>query len=155
MSLVIAVPSKGRLMENAHAYFARAGITLRQPGGGRDYRGLVPEISGIEIAYLSAAEIAGQLASGGVHLGVTGEDLVRELIPDSDERVLLLDGLGFGNQWGLVSWTVERGSAFRAELPTGSDGSPALGAVLHGLPLHRGAMSQKHFSDRLPQAAHG
>jgi ATP phosphoribosyltransferase len=96
MSLVIAVPSKGRLMENAHAFFARAGITLRQPGGGRDYRGLVPEIPGVEVAYLSAAEIAGQLAAGSVHLGVTGEDLVRELIPDSDERVLLLDGLGFG-----------------------------------------------------------
>jgi ATP phosphoribosyltransferase len=96
MSLVIAVPSKGRLMENAHAFFARAGITLKQPGGGRDYRGLVPEIPGVEVAYLSAAEIAGQLASGGVHLGVTGEDLVREMIPDSDERVLLLDGLGFG-----------------------------------------------------------
>jgi ATP phosphoribosyltransferase len=96
MSLVIAVPSKGRLMENAHAFFARAGITLRQPGGGRDYRGLVPEIPGVEVAYLSAAEIAGQLAAGGVHLGVTGEDLVREMVPDSDERVLLLDGLGFG-----------------------------------------------------------
>jgi ATP phosphoribosyltransferase len=96
MSLVIAVPSKGRLMENAHDFFARAGITLKQPGGGRDYRGLVPEIPGVEVAYLSAAEIAGQLASGGVHLGVTGEDLVREMIPDSDERVLLLDGLGFG-----------------------------------------------------------
>jgi ATP phosphoribosyltransferase len=96
MSLVIAVPSKGRLMENAHAFFARAGITLRQPGGGRDYRGLVPEIPGVEVAYLSAAEIAGQLASGAAHVGVTGEDLVRELIPESDKRVLLLDGLGFG-----------------------------------------------------------
>jgi ATP phosphoribosyltransferase len=96
MSLVIAVPSKGRLMENAHAFFAQAGITLKQPGGGRDYRGLVPEIPGVEVTYLSAAEIAGQLASGGVHLGVTGEDLVREMIPDFDERVLLLDGLGFG-----------------------------------------------------------
>jgi ATP phosphoribosyltransferase len=96
MSLVIAVPSKGRLMDNAHAFFARAGITLKQPGGGRDYRGLVPEIPGVEVAYLSAAEIAGQLALGGVHLGVTGEDLVREMIPDSDRQVLLLDGLGFG-----------------------------------------------------------
>jgi ATP phosphoribosyltransferase len=96
VSLVIAVPSKGRLMENAHAFFARAGITLKQPGGGRDYRGLVPEIPGVEVAYLSAAEIAGQLATGGVHLGVTGEDLVREMIPNSDTRVLLLDGLGFG-----------------------------------------------------------
>ncbi len=94
--LVIGVPSKGRLMENAHAYFKRAGISLVQGRGGRDYRGIIPEISGIEIAYLSAAEIASNVAQGTIHFGVTGEDLVRELTPDSDSRVLLVDGLGFG-----------------------------------------------------------
>src|SRR4030088_1059098 len=32
-----------------------------------------------------------------VHLGVTGEDLVRESIADADKRVLLIDNLGFGS----------------------------------------------------------
>jgi len=32
-----------------------------------------------------------------VHLGVTGEDLVRETIADADRRVLLIDNLGFGS----------------------------------------------------------
>ena len=31
-----------------------------------------------------------------MHLGVTGEDLVREMIPDADDRVVLIEGLGFG-----------------------------------------------------------
>jgi ATP phosphoribosyltransferase len=31
-----------------------------------------------------------------VHLGVTGEDLVREMIADADKRVVLIEGLGFG-----------------------------------------------------------
>lgn len=31
-----------------------------------------------------------------MHLGVTGEDLVRESIPDPDKRVLMIEGLGFG-----------------------------------------------------------
>ena len=31
-----------------------------------------------------------------MHLGVTGEDLVREMIPDADARVVLIEGLGFG-----------------------------------------------------------
>ncbi len=84
-------------MENAHAFFARAGITLLQPGGGRDYRGTVPELPGVEIAYLSTADIVTNLAQGAIHLGVTGEDLVREMIADADARVVLLDGLGFGN----------------------------------------------------------
>ena len=37
--LVLAVPAKGRLQENAEAFFARAGLTLVKPRGARDYRG--------------------------------------------------------------------------------------------------------------------
>jgi len=95
--LVLAVPSKGRLQENAQNFFARAGLTLIKPRGARDYRGAVAELDGIEVAYLSASEITAQLAAGAVHLGITGEDLVREMMPDADARVVLIDGLGFGN----------------------------------------------------------
>ena len=94
--LVIAVPAKGRLQENAEAFFARSGLSLVKPRGARDYRGAVAGLDGVEVAYLSASEITGQLAAGAVHMGVTGEDLVRELIPDADKRVVLIEGLGFG-----------------------------------------------------------
>ncbi|HXZ21175.1 MAG TPA: ATP phosphoribosyltransferase [Pseudolabrys sp.] len=94
--LVLAVPAKGRLQENAEAFFARAGLTLIKPRGARDYRGAISGLDGIEVAYLSAAEITSQLAAGAVHLGVTGEDLVREMIPDTEKRVVLIEGLGFG-----------------------------------------------------------
>ena len=46
--LVIAVPSKGRLQENATAFFARAGLTLVQSRGARDYRGSLACIDGVE-----------------------------------------------------------------------------------------------------------
>ncbi|MGJ4941691.1 ATP phosphoribosyltransferase [Bradyrhizobium sp. HKCCYLS1011] len=95
--LVVAVPSKGRLQENAEAFFARAGLTLSKLGGARDYRGTIAGLDNVEIAYLSASDIASQLARGAVHLGVTGEDLVRENITDADKRVLLIDTLGFGH----------------------------------------------------------
>ena len=95
-ALVVAVPSKGRLQENAQAFFARAGLTLLQPRGARDYRGTIAEIDNVEIAYLSAAEITGQLATGAAHLGITGEDLVREMIPDAAKRVVMVEKLGFG-----------------------------------------------------------
>ena len=94
--LVIAVPSKGRLQENAEAFFARAGLALVKSRGARDYRGTVAGLDEVEIAYLSAAEITDQLAQGSVHLGVTGEDLVREQIARADDKVVLLEGLGFG-----------------------------------------------------------
>jgi ATP phosphoribosyltransferase len=95
--LVLAVPAKGRLQENAEAFFARAGLSLIKPRGARDYRGGIAGLDGVEVAYHSAAEITRQLAQGAVHLGVTGEDLVREMIPDADNRVVLIEELGFGH----------------------------------------------------------
>jgi len=93
---VLAVPAKGRLQENAEAFFARSGLNLVKPRGARDYRGAIVGLDGVEVAYLSASEITSQLAAGSVHMGVTGEDLVREQMPDADARVVLIEGLGFG-----------------------------------------------------------
>jgi len=95
--LVLAVPSKGRLQENAPAFFARAGLDIAQSGGARDYRGNLAGMENVEIAFLSAADIVAQLAAGHVHLGVTGEDLVRETIADAEAKVELLAPLGFGH----------------------------------------------------------
>ena len=97
MPLVIAVPAKGRLQENAEAFFARAGLTLAKPRGARDYRGTMASLPNVEVAYLSASEIASQLAQGTVHLGVTGEDLLREMIRGVERRIVMIDGLGFGH----------------------------------------------------------
>ena len=95
--LVLAVPAKGRLQENAEAFFARSGLQLVKPRGARDYRGAVAGLDGVEVAYLSAGEITAQLAAGAVHMGVTGEDLVREQIPDAETKVVLIEPLGFGS----------------------------------------------------------
>ncbi len=94
---VLAIPSKGRLQEKTDAFFASAGLAMVQPRGAREYRGTLAGIDNVEIAYLSASEIASQLARGAVHLGVTGEDLVRESIADADSRVALIEPLGFGS----------------------------------------------------------
>ena len=91
------MPAKGRLQENAEAFFARAGLELVKPRGARDYRGAIADLPGVEVAYLSAAEITQLLAQGAVHFGVTGEDLVREMIPDADARIVFIDALGFGH----------------------------------------------------------
>ena len=102
-SLILAVPAKGRLQENAEAFFARAGLQLIKPRGARDYRGAIAGLDGVEVAYLSASEITSQLAQGAVHLGVTGEDLVREQMPDADKRVVLIEALGFGHANVIVA----------------------------------------------------
>ena len=92
--LILALPSKGRLKEEAEALFGRAGLPVEI--GGRRYRGRLAGAPDVEVAFLSAAEVARELAAGTVHLGVTGEDLVRETIADADARVTLLAPLGIG-----------------------------------------------------------
>jgi ATP phosphoribosyltransferase len=94
--LLIAVPSKGRLQENAAAFFRRAGLAFTQGRGARDYRAAVAGLPDIEVLFLSAGEIVTQLATGGVHMGVTGEDLIREEIPNAESAVEILTPLGFG-----------------------------------------------------------
>src|SRR5258707_934610 len=78
-------------------FLARAGLDLVKPRGARDYRGTIADLPNVEVAYLSAAEIVELLAQGAVHVGLTGEDLVREMIPAADEHVVFIDGLGFGH----------------------------------------------------------
>lgn len=95
--LVLAIPSKGRLQENAAGFFARAGLAFRQGRGARDYRGTLSGLDGVEVAFLPSSDIVAQLADGSVHLGIAGEDLLREQIHDSDAQVALLAPLGFGN----------------------------------------------------------
>jgi ATP phosphoribosyltransferase len=97
LPLTLAVPSKGRLQENAFSFFARAGLPLVQGRGVRDYRGSIAGVPDVEVLFLSASEIARELSQGGAHLGITGEDLIRESIPDADERLVLLTPLGFGH----------------------------------------------------------
>lgn len=95
--LVLAVPSKGRLQENATAFFGRAGLKFVKASGERGYRGTIAGVEGAEVAFLSASEIVSQLASGAAHIGITGEDLVREQLPDADAAVEMLTPLGFGH----------------------------------------------------------
>jgi ATP phosphoribosyltransferase len=95
--LLLAIPSKGRLMEDTVAAMARAGLVVRSTGNERGYRREIEGEDEIDVIFVSASEIAQQLKAGRVHLGVTGEDLIREEILNADERVDLAVKLGFGH----------------------------------------------------------
>jgi ATP phosphoribosyltransferase len=94
--LTLAVPSKGRLMDNALATLAAAGLVVTKSTSLRDYRGTVAGRPEIDVHFVSASEIADRLRRGAVHLGITGEDLMREATADADARVRFLAKLGFG-----------------------------------------------------------
>ena len=85
--LTIAVPSKGRLKDQAADLFEHAGMALRKKGHERGYNGALAGLEGVEVVFVSAAEIVHQLRTGRVHLGVTGEDLIRESLADVGRRL--------------------------------------------------------------------
>ena len=97
MSLTLALPSKGRLREQALEKMAGAGFSVTEPSDSRSYRASMAAEPGIEVAFLSASEIARELASGNLDLGVTGEDLVREAVADWQARMRVEARLGFGH----------------------------------------------------------
>ena len=94
--LLLALPSKGRLKDQAEAWLADCGLPLDIAGGARGYSAAIPAVAGIEAALLPSGEIAAALQAGEVHLGVVGEDLLRERGGDLDAHAMLLRPLGFG-----------------------------------------------------------
>jgi len=95
--LILAVPSKGRLQEAAFEMFDRAGFAVTRAKGGRGYTGEIAALPQLDVLLLSAGEIARGLDAGEIHLGITGEDLLREYAPDFDVSIALLKPLGFGH----------------------------------------------------------
>lgn len=96
MTLRLGVPSKGRLQDETIAWFAACGVRLARSGAGREYAGRVEGAPGVALVLLAAAEMPRELAAGRLHLGVTGQDLVREEIAGWEDRLEELAPMGFG-----------------------------------------------------------
>ena len=96
MSLKLGVPSKGRLQAATFEWFSERGVTLKRTGSDREYTGRVEGVDGVELILLSAGEIPKELASGRIHLGVTGQDLVAEKLPPATRNLSQVSEMGFG-----------------------------------------------------------
>jgi ATP phosphoribosyltransferase len=97
MTVTLALPSKGRLKEQALEVLAKAGLPVSLPDDARKYHARVEGRADIEVVFLSASEIAGEIGAGAVDLGITGEDLVRETLADWEGRAEIAVRLGFGH----------------------------------------------------------
>jgi ATP phosphoribosyltransferase len=94
--LVFAIPSKGRLKEQTEDWLADCGVPVRVAGGERGYSARLEGVGDVEVRLVSAGEIADGLFAGDLHLGVTGEDVLRERSGELDGQVMLIQALGFG-----------------------------------------------------------
>ena len=97
MTATLAIPSKGRLKDKALETLASVGVEVTPPADARSYRAAVRGRTDLEIAFLSASEIARELGAGRIDAGITGEDLVREGLADSEARLDCAARLGFGH----------------------------------------------------------
>jgi len=94
--LKLGLPSKGRLQELTIDWLADRGIAVERTDSGREYAGRVSGVEGVDLVLLSAGEIPRELAAGRLHLGVTGQDLIQEKIPNWTESIAQLAPMGFG-----------------------------------------------------------
>ena len=97
MTVTPAIPSKDRPKGQALEVLGRAGLAVVLPDDDRKYHARVEGAAGIEVAFLSASEIAGEIGQGGVDLGITGEDLLRENLAEWESRAEIVARLGFGH----------------------------------------------------------
>ncbi|MEM6620971.1 MAG: ATP phosphoribosyltransferase [Pseudomonadota bacterium] len=95
--LSLALPSKGRLQADTIAWFAGLGIEIFRDGTDREYSAQATGLDGLDVVMMSAGEVPRELAAGRVHLGVTGEDLIRERLTSRNELISILTKCGFGH----------------------------------------------------------
>lgn len=96
MPLRLAIPAKGRMHGETTAWLGLLGIEVTRDAGKREYAALAHGLRGLELALIPAGDVPGELASGAVHVGVTGMDMMRERLPQWSERAEELGRLSFG-----------------------------------------------------------
>lgn len=102
-AIILALPSKGRIQEEAIAVFETAGLPISRPGGARSYLGEMAAMPDVTVRFLSASEIARELIRGTIDIGITGEDLIHETAESGPRQVEIVKRLGFGRADAVVA----------------------------------------------------
>ena len=95
MTLTLALPSKGRMKEEAEAFFGRIHAPVLTEV--RDYEGTLRGLPYVRVLFLPASEIAARLHGGTVDVGLTGRDLIAEYAPPGTLPLHVLATPGFGH----------------------------------------------------------
>lgn len=135
--LRIALPNKGRLIEDVRTLFSDAGLELRAAGD----RALVASLGGdFEAIFVRAQDIPEFVADGAADVGVTGWDLVRESERDL-ESVLDLE---CGRCRLVVAAREESGIVSLADIVSDGNGGPRVATAFPRI-------TERYFADaRLP-----
>jgi ATP phosphoribosyltransferase len=92
----LALPSKGRLSEDALDLLANAGLRVYKPNP-RQYEATIPSLGGLKVLFQRAGDIVVSVRDGSVDFGITGWDVVSEQANGRGQVLPLHTSLGFGN----------------------------------------------------------
>ena len=97
MSIVLGLPSKGSLYDGAVSLLNRAGLGLKSRGRGQSYWGKLVNVDSVAVQFMRAEELPFRVASGDIHLAITGLDLVKETSTNPGDSFGLIDDLHYGH----------------------------------------------------------
>ena len=96
-TITIGLPSKGRLKDNAIAFFDNRGFKVLQNNKERNYFATIENQSNFKIIFLHAKEIIQRLGDGTLDMGVSGLDLLKESDKNLQGKINVQKKLDFGN----------------------------------------------------------
>jgi ATP phosphoribosyltransferase len=91
----LALPSKGRLAQDALDLLANAGLRVQKPNP-RQFKATIPSLPSLSVLFQRAGDIVESVRDGSVDFGITGWDVVSERCRDNGRILPLLQELGFG-----------------------------------------------------------
>ncbi|MBN2046718.1 MAG: ATP phosphoribosyltransferase [Anaerolineaceae bacterium] len=92
----LSLPSKGRMGEATMEFLQECGMRINKPNP-RQYQATIREIPGLTVLFQRPADIVTSVKNGSVDFGISGLDIIEEARTDSNEILVLHDGLGFGS----------------------------------------------------------
>jgi len=95
--ITIGLPSKGRLKDNAIAFFNNNDLKIIQSEKERNYFGTIENKSNVKIIFLHAKEIIQRLGDGTLDIGVSGLDLLNESDKNLRDKINIQRKLDFGS----------------------------------------------------------
>jgi ATP phosphoribosyltransferase len=92
----LALPSKGRLEQDALDFLAACGLRLHKPNP-RQYQATIPALPGVAVLFQRPGDIVVGVREGSIDFGLTGLDVIEERRGDDGEIIVLHDALNFGH----------------------------------------------------------
>ena len=94
--ITIGLPSKGRLKDNAIAFFNNKSLKIKQSKKERNYFATIENKPNIKIIYLHSKEIIQRLGDGTLDIGISGLDLLKESEKNLQDKICISQKLNFG-----------------------------------------------------------